>query len=98
MNKPKLHCPTCKGSGKQNITFHSSEGINISLITCIDCNGNDLTNEQVLEIIKFKDYQNSIWCSCGNKHGVHYYEDGEGKLCYKHHYVCNDCKLIVQIG
>lgn len=40
-----------------------------------------------------------LWCKCGNpSEETTFYEDGEGELCVKHHYICDDCGLIWQVG
>lgn len=42
----------------------------------------------------------AFWCQCGNPSGdVTFYEDdSRSKVCTKHHYRCNDCGKVVQVG
>jgi len=53
-----------------------------------------LENARVAKIAEAK-----LWCS-GHKinYGVYYVPDGKNKQCFKHHYRCNYCRKIVQIG
>jgi hypothetical protein len=42
---------------------------------------------------------NKLMCECGNpSKETTFYDNGEGELCDKHHYICDDCDLIFQVG
>ena len=44
-------------------------------------------------------YENEdAWCQCDDHHDVTFHDDGENDECYKHHYRCEACKKITQIG
>ena len=96
-NKEKMmNCPTCKGSGKQELTVTEIgvEGRKVSKceITCVDCKGKgEITKAQYEEL----EAQKNAWCSCGNPSGdVEYYELEGGY----HGYDCKDCGKLLQTG
>ena len=39
-----------------------------------------------------------LWCKCEEDHNAYYVGNGESEECHKHHWRCNKCKKIVQIG
>ena len=40
-----------------------------------------------------------LWCKCkDSNHGAYYVPDNQHPECDKHHWRCNSCKKIVQIG
>lgn len=65
-------------------------------------------NEQMREMLGYETLEdmwadfkemNKLMCDCGNpSKETTFYDDGEGDLCTKHHYICDDCNLIFQIG
>jgi hypothetical protein len=41
----------------------------------------------------------AFWCFCGNPSGNHtYHDDNERRICRKHHWTCDDCGKVVQVG
>jgi len=96
-------CPTCKGTGNQTLivsTFGSNEPDEHIKITCIDCNGKQLSANEVINIFNQKEYEKTLWCSCENKNSydVKYIEDGKSNICKKHHWIHTKCGKITQIG
>ena len=52
-------------------------------------------------ISKNDPYHESHWCDCDAQEkgcGTYYVDDGEDDICYKHHYRCEACDGITQIG
>jgi len=48
---------------------------------------------------KEKAKEEKLWCKCKDSHhGAYYVPDGQNRQCHKHHWRCNQCKKIVQIG
>ena len=48
---------------------------------------------------KEKEKEEKLWCKCkDSSHGAYYVPDGQNRQCHKHHWRCNHCKKIVQIG
>lgn len=65
----------------------------------------DRENAKLLGYDSVEDYKAALrkadayWCKCGNpSKQTTYYDDYEGELCDKHHYTCDDCNLIFQVG
>ena len=96
------NCPTCNGTGEKTIVMTTLKGKESTskeiTITCIDCDGKPISDEEAQAIKEQKEWEEKQWCKCGHKIGVTYVADGVSKICSKHHYICNDCKKIVQIG
>lgn len=100
------NCPTCNGTKKQTVIaqLYTEGGFTPQppvIMDCFNCKGKGfLTPEEV----EYKEAQKKIWCSCGVDAGVTHHEDGNdqeypgGFTCNKHHYSCNNCGLIQQIG
>ncbi len=98
------HCPNCKGTGKQSVSFStygSGKPPEISLLDCFICKGGEMPMTE-LEAVQYKrhqDAQNKLWCACDNVNGnVTYVPDGASKKCRKHHWIHNACGKIVQVG
>jgi len=95
-------CPTCKGTGEQSVTaqimqpdgtFKEEPPVQI---TCVFCDGK---GEVTKDKLKFIEHYNSIWCKCGNPSGeTDFYNDNEHDEIKKHHWRCQDCGKVVQIG
>lgn len=46
-----------------------------------------------------KEREAKLWCKCDNdEYGSRYINDNVSKVCDKHHWVCNKCNKITQIG
>lgn len=101
----KHECPTCKGTKQRTIVAQvfTSEGFKPEppvTMPCSNCKGTGfLTQEQIDK----KAAEDAIWCKCEGHTDVTYHEDGSGKryegfIVNKHHYSCNQCGLIQQIG
>ena len=90
-------CPKCT-DGKITVTFceDGKEPVK-SDIKCVHCNGSSIISE--LKLFELEEEEN-MWCKCENKSGqVTYHEDDEdGAAVLKHHWTCNDCGKIKQIG
>jgi len=47
----------------------------------------------------FNDAHPDFWCRCGNpSEDVAFYADGQHPEVHKHHWRCNDCGSVLQIG
>ena len=95
-----VECKDCKGTGKVNITVNWIGGeddgkSDSSDITCVDCNGKGELTEAEAKAIK--DHEDD-WCDCDEEYDVDFFEDGEHPDCHKHHYRCQNCGGIYQIG
>lgn len=88
-------CPRCKGKKKISVEL-VSEGISSFDMNCPTCNGvGGVTRKRAQE---YQDMTNA-WCSCGNDSGeTTYVPDNFSSACLKHHWICNDCGKIVQVG
>lgn len=43
--------------------------------------------------------EEKYWCSCTEDHGAYYVpDDVPGAICEKHHWCCNKCHLLKQVG
>lgn len=96
------HCPTCKGTGKiqSSITYYGSNKVDHFEIDCIDCNGGKkpMTQLQGLTLTKQRAAEKKLWCSCDGDNGATYVDNNVSKVCSKHHWICNKCKKILQVG
>ena len=66
-------CPCCKGTGKQTLkvsTFGSKEPAEHIEISCIDCNGKQLSANEVIEIFKQKGVNIQYVLDVGAYHGT----------------------------
>ena len=65
-------------------------------LDCVVCDGTGEIDEETAEMAEF---EKNMWCECGNpSEGVDFYDDGEHPEISKHHYRCQDCGGVVQIG
>ena len=92
-----VKCLPCKGTGKMtiNVSEYGKPGTNAVQIDCIHCQGTGEISEEKLQSIK--DFRKK-WCRGKKDYGVYFVDDGENKEIEKHHYRCNHCKKVVQIG
>lgn len=89
-------CPRCNGTKKIEIEIHAhGKPTQTMSVECITCDGSgEITDEEK----KAKERFDSIQCRCGNPSGnSHYVPDNQGRIS-KHHWNCNDCGGITQIG
>lgn len=94
-------CPQCKGKTTVSVTAHkfvAGKGF-ISEppvdLTCPTCNGKGEIDDRKMEAYEF---EQNMWCKCGNPSGnSKRWDDGEG-IIHKHHYTCLDCGKITQVG
>lgn len=89
-------CPTC--TGKKTITATIVEGSKETafVMPCHSCSGQGTVTETVKRQIN---RAVESWCRCGNPSGgTRFYDDGQHAECRKHHWRCNDCGKIVQVG
>jgi DnaJ-class molecular chaperone len=64
-------------------------------LSCPTCNG---TGEITQAKQEAYDFEQNMWCKCGNPSGhSKRWDDGEG-IIHKHHYTCYDCGKITQVG
>jgi len=94
--KPKNHCHFCNGTGKQKIQVESNGKTTETEIECVYCDGKTLTEWQAKKIKDEVDEQNKLWCTCGNPSKRAHYVDDTPEM--KHHWLCDDCGKIYQIG
>lgn len=97
-------CPQCKGKGKFDVTSTVIDGQGptgrheevVKGVSCYLCDGSgEISEERLVDL----EAQSKLWCSCGNKSGhTTYHPDGQSPVCHKHHWICNDCGKIVQMG
>lgn len=92
MRPPLVLCPVCK-DGKLTITV-TGEGKTSELeINCVHCNGQGTMTWAQRDAY---DRMVAMWCRCGNSSGqVTFHDDAPGS---KHHWTCDDCGKVVQVG
>jgi len=88
------NCLTCE-NGILNVTIfdYSKQTSNIQSIPCIDCEGKGQITESAMSSIQRR---NSVWCKCKVSENIYYVERSEE--CSKHHWKCNVCNKIFQVG
>jgi uncharacterized protein YbaR (Trm112 family) len=83
-------CPTCKGTKEVTITVHEAGKVSKEVLPCCLCHGAGKVTE------KFKQAMDAFWCNCGNpSEESTFHADAPG---VKHHYTCNDCGKVTQVG
>jgi Fe2+ or Zn2+ uptake regulation protein len=88
---------TCQ-DGKVTITVHEGDKPVRSMeLTCVICDGAGKITKAKARAVKA---EQAMWCQCGNPGVVtSYHPDGErGAACHKHHWTCDDCGKVVQVG
>lgn len=68
-------------------------GVKVKTVTCIR-----ETEEEKQEAEEVSKFWKKYGCHCNQDCGTYYVPDGRSKICPKHHYRCNHCRKIVQIG
>jgi excinuclease UvrABC ATPase subunit len=86
-------CPTCKGKGKQTVTVVNGSPFKVA---CVSCKGKRTVSDVELKAIN---KANAMWCQCDGEAPTKFFQDGEHKGCVtKHHWHCQRCGKIAQIG
>lgn len=68
-------------------------GTKVKVIKCIS-----ETEEEKKDTEEVSNFWKENGCHCEEDYGTYYVPDGEDPICPKHHYRCNHCHKIVQIG
>lgn len=91
-----IDCPTCKGNGKIPLQIWEKGIHREGHVTCINCDGVGKVEaeEQRLK----EEAAERFWCSCRRSGGATSVDRGVSKVCHEHHWICNDCKKVIQIG
>jgi len=100
------YCPDCKGTGKKNLTVTTIGGglptvVEIVEIDCVICDGglHPLSESEAKQELQDQEDEKALWCTCNkSKSDAIYVPDGKSRVCSKHHWICGDCRKIVQIG
>jgi len=92
-----MKCPQCKGSKTLNVAIsEKGKEDNTLEVPCPTCEGSGQVTKE--EADSWNDAMN-LWCSCGNpSKNTQYIPDNVSSVCNKHHWVCDDCGKIVQVG
>lgn len=64
-------------------------------LTCVYCEGAGTVSGAALAQIKRED---AMWCRCEHSSGSTHHADGQGPEINKHHWRCDDCGGVTQIG
>lgn len=96
------HCPNCNGTGKQKYSFQEfGKPAQMMEMDCMYCKGGTKPMN-ALDALRHnlnKERMNALWCKCeDNGHRVTYVPDNVSDKCRKHHWTCNDCGKIAQVG
>lgn len=86
-------CPQCRGKGQITCTVIEAGGKSSSFETaCLTCRGEKTVTVEQQRM--YRAMQNA-WCKCGKDYGSDYHPDNAGM---KHHYTCQKCGKITQVG
>ena len=95
---PSSVCRCCKGSKIQHLTVMigapgKPDGTSTMDVPCVWCGGTgEMTPRQLAIYVGGLE----IWCRCGNHSGqVTFHDDTPNS---KHHWTCDDCGKVMQIG
>ena len=100
MSKQTFPCTACKGEKKISVTAHILQNGKMVpqppvKVGCVTCNGKGhLTLEEKMQV----EFEKTMWCRCEKDHPTTFVDDGESDICHKHHWTCNHCGKITQIG
>lgn len=88
-------CKACNGKGTMTVTVRTLDEPDVKFeAKCFGCSGTGKMTKQQLENYN---WENKLWCKCENSPGSRYVPDNVG-IISKHHYLCNKCNKITQIG
>ena len=100
-----LTCDVCTGSGEITFTmstFGKQGSGRKSQMPCFSCSGKGIyliSSEKQRNAWVVSRIERNMWCQCEDSIGCSYYkEDNECSCMSKHHYHCNKCHLITQVG
>lgn len=86
-------CPVCKGAKKNTYAVHA-EGVTKNVeLSCGVCFGTGQLSDAGLQAHKALQ---AMWCRCGNPSGNASFHDDTPTR--KHHWTCDDCGKITQVG
>jgi len=91
-------CPNCKGTGKVEITVRNwgdPKPTQVTILNCYDCDGTGEVDQAELEAYN---YEKNMWCKCKKSPGSHYVKDNVHARVTKHHWRCDDCNKVTQVG
>lgn len=91
----KHPCIKCDGSGKKSILLRTSSGDHRLEVDCLYCDGLGWVQRTVAEQHAMQAAAEAIWCRCPDSPGSNYVPDAPGS---KHHWCCDDCGKVTQIG
>lgn len=92
-----MKCAKCNGTGKGKCaSVHYENGVRKEQsfeITCFSCTGTgEVTAARVAQLKRMDE----MWCRCGNPSGETTYHPDSPRA--KHHWTCNECGKITQVG
>ena len=99
-----LTCKQCEGSGKITISVSTFGKIDESKheMSCVSCSGHgqfSLSSEKDRSDWVSAEIHRNMWCACDQETEFYYMEDNQCEGCIsKHHYHCENCGLITQVG
>ncbi len=92
-----IQCPTCEGKKTVPVTVHETgKPVKTVYLKCLTCNGAGKIDED--EYNAQQEEEDAFWCKCEKDYGATYVGDGESRVCDKHHWRCNHCAKVVQVG
>lgn len=93
-DQTKFKCKSCQGTRKQKIEATKTKVKND--VDCFPCDGKGYhTFKEAITIL----VSNNYWCECDDINNIDFFDDDEHEGCIeKHHYHCQVCGLIFQIG
>lgn len=93
--RPDHQCIRCRGRGRMRYKVITGADTQVCEMMCTDCNGTGYVEATMAEQKRRKAAQMALWCRCDHSPGSRYVPDAPRM---KHHWVCNACGKITQIG
>lgn len=91
-----MKCPNCNGVGKVDVHIVENGKESRMTLDCHTCDGQKQVSEAVVQKIQ---EQWAMWCDCTPpSEELDFYDDGVRTDCRKHHWRCQKCQKIVQVG
>jgi hypothetical protein len=100
MCKDKHVCPSCKGTKQMTVVaqLYTDKGMvpqKPVVMDCFNCKGKGyLTDAERIQ----KEQEDQLWCKCKKDHGSTFVDDFQSDVCDKHHWTCNHCGKVTQVG